>query len=74
MKSSKGAQDCIRTYLGKYFALLAACTICRYDGEVVDEKEVYNLCEKCFCEEESSSFEELSSGEERRKIIFQNGC
>lgn len=33
----------------KYFALLEltlAATICRYDGEVVDEKEVYNLCEK----------------------------
>ena len=30
----------------KYFALLEltlAATICRYDGEVVDEKEVYNL-------------------------------
>ena len=31
-----------------------------------------DLCEKCFCglssEEESSSCEELSSGEERRKI------
>lgn len=39
---SKGARDCI----GKYFALLEAkialaALICRYDGEVVDEKEVY---------------------------------
>jgi cytochrome P450 len=39
---SKGARDCI----GKYFALLEAkialaALICRYDGGVVDEKEVY---------------------------------
>lgn len=30
-------------------------------------------CELSF-DGESSSCEELSSGEERRKIIFQNGC
>lgn len=39
---SKGSRDCI----GKYFALLEAkialaALICRYDGNVVDEKEVY---------------------------------
>ena len=39
---SKGARDCI----GKYFALLEAkialaALICRYDGNVVDENEVY---------------------------------
>mmetsp|Transcript_34164 Transcript_34164/g.72789 ORF Transcript_34164/g.72789 Transcript_34164/m.72789 type:complete len:490 (-) Transcript_34164:55-1524(-) len=39
---SKGARDCI----GKYFALLEAklalaTLICRYDGKIVDESEVY---------------------------------
>jgi len=39
---SKGARDCI----GKYFALLEAkialaSLICRYDGKIVDENEVY---------------------------------
>ena len=67
----------------KYFALLEltlAATICRYDGEVVDETEVYNLYVKnVFVGSllRRSLLRVRSSLLVRRGgryLIFQNGC